>query len=238
MLRESIESFRKCLPRLAAIPRTEGVREPRRHRRQSLAKSAFSSVAIAQHAAGWVFVHCLLTLKLVARAAEGIPGQDRRRRLTSLGPPVTSYLRSPGLATSDPQSVRSTVTEPLAHVNSACTTTQMQEAYHSRGAGILPRRRPGIVGFRRRGLPGGPRGRRSTGCGLVRGELLLDVGRLVGELLPAAGCGKDMVTVSLDDQDPYFASPSVSVGSGKPKVSSAVRPGCRVEVLGSGSVAT
>ena len=83
--------------------------------------------------------------------------------------------------------------------------------------GILPRRRPGIVGFRRRGLPGGPRGRRSTGCGLVRGELLLDVGRLVGELLPAAGCGKDMVTVSLDDQDPYFASPSVSLGQESPR---------------------
>ena len=75
-------------------------------------------------------------------------------------------------------------------------------------------------------------GPRSTGCGIVRGELLLDVGTLVGELLPAAGCGKDMVTVSLDDQDPYLASPSVSVGSGKPKVSAGVRPGCRVEVMG------
>ena len=84
--------------------------------------------------------------------------------------------------------------------------------------GILPRRRPGIVGFRRRGLPGGPRGRRPTGCRLVRGELSLDVGRLVSELLPAAGCGKDMVTVSLDDQDPVlFASPSVSLGQDSPR---------------------
>ena len=53
--------------------------------------------------------------------------------------------------------------------------------------------------------------------GLSGGELLLDVGRLVGELLPAAGCGKDMVTVSLDDQDPYFAFPSLSLGQESPR---------------------
>jgi hypothetical protein len=55
---------------------------------------------------------------------------------------------------------------------------------------------------------------------------------VVGELVPGAGYGREIVTVSWADQDPYFASPSVSVGSGKPKVSSAVRADCRVEVLG------
>ena len=57
-------------------------------------------------------------------------------------------------------------------------------------------------------------------------------------MLAAHGCRREIVTVSLDDRDRYFASPSVSVGPGKPKVSSIARPGCRVEVLGRGSVAT
>ncbi len=131
------------------------------------------------------------------------------------------------------------VTEPLAP-RQFCLyyNTDAARISFQRGPAFSRRRRPGIVGFRRRGLPGGPRGRRPTGCRLVRGELSLDVGRLVSELLPAAGCGKDMVTVSLDDQDPYFASPSVSLGQDSPRCHRSSGRTAGLKYRGADSVAT
>jgi hypothetical protein len=61
---------------------------------------------------------------------------------------------------------------------------------------------------------------------------------VVGELLPAEGCGREIVTVSLDDRDRYFASPCVSERSGNPWCHRSHGRAAGPKNWGSGSVAT
>ena len=61
---------------------------------------------------------------------------------------------------------------------------------------------------------------------------MLTVGAVVGELLPAAGCGREKWSRSAWMTEIGISCRLASQWVRKPKVSSIARPGCRVEVLG------